>query len=81
MRQRCRNTSRASSLRLPRHPIISDVSHRDTLDRVVHLIELIGELDLSEGLTPDAHAGLYWMHRILADAIKHVSDNLKDNRA
>ena len=61
----------------PVHPIISDDSHRDTLDRVAHLIELLKELDLSEGLTPSARAGLYWIHRMLADTVKHVSNGLK----
>ena len=61
----------------PVHPIISDGSHRDTLDHVAHVIELLKELDLSEGLTPSARAGLYWIHRMLADTIKHVSDGLK----
>ena len=61
----------------PVHPIISDDSHRDTLDRVAHVIELLKELDLSEGLTPSARAGLYWIHRMLADTVKHVSDGLK----
>ncbi len=64
----------------PTHPIISDDSHRDTLDRVAHVIELLKELDLSEGLTPSARAGLYWIHRMLADTVKHVSDGLKQLR-
>ena len=59
------------------HPIISDDSPRDTLDRVAHVIELLKELDLSEGLTPSARAGLYWIHCMLADTVKHVSDGLK----
>ena len=60
----------------PRHPIISDTLHRDTLDRVADIIELLEELDLSGGLTPNARAGLYWIHRMLADTIKHVSNAL-----
>lgn len=62
---------------LPIHPIISDDSHRDTLDRVAHVIELLKVLDLSEGLTPSARAGLYWIHCMLADTVKHVSNGLK----
>lgn len=77
MRQRRRNAPRASGSRVPHHPIISDASHRDTLDRVVHLIELMEELDLSEGLSPGARAGLYWIHHMLADALKHVSEGLR----
>lgn len=60
----------------PGHPIISN-DFRDTLDRVAHIIELLEELNLSEGLTPSARAGLYWIHRMLADTVKHVSDGLK----
>ncbi len=61
----------------PAHPIISDDSHRDTLDHVAQVIELLKEMDLSEGLTPSARAGLYWIHCMLADTVKHVSDGLK----
>lgn len=61
----------------PRHPIISDTLHRDTLDRVADIIELLEQLDLTEGLTPNACVGLYWIHSMLADAVKHVSDGLK----
>jgi hypothetical protein len=63
--------------RRPEYSIIESTSHRDTLDRVAHVIELLKELDLSEGLTPSARAGLYWIHRMLADTVKHVSDGLK----
>ncbi len=63
---------------VPEHPLISDSSHRDTLDRVVHVIELLEQLDLSEGLNPSARAGLYWIHHMLADTVKHVSDELRD---
>ena len=59
------------------HPIISATLHRDTLNRVVDVIKLLEQLDLSEGLTPSARAGLYWIHHMLADAIKHVSDGLR----
>jgi hypothetical protein len=62
---------------IPAHPIISDTLHRDTLDRVVHIIELLEQLDLTAGLTPSARSGLYWIHRMLADAVKHVSDGLR----
>jgi hypothetical protein len=70
-------SSSALTTDTPVHPIISDDSHRDTLDRVAHVIELLKELDLSEGLTPSARAGLYWIHCMLADTVKHVSDGLK----
>lgn len=59
------------------HPIISGTMHRDTLNRVVDVIKLLEQLDLSDGLTPSARAGLYWIHHMLADAIKHVSDGLR----
>jgi len=47
-------SSSALTTDAPSHPIISDDSHRDTLDRVAHVIELLKELDLSDGLTPSA---------------------------
>lgn len=65
----------------PAHPLISDVLHRDTLERVVDIIELLESLDLSEGLTPEASAGLRWIHCMLADAIKHVGAGLKGTTA
>ena len=76
-----RNSRQPAGMRainVPEHPIISDTSHRDTLDHVAHVIELLEQLDLSEGLTPSARAGLYWIHRMLADAVRHVSDGLRD---
>lgn len=51
--------------------------HRDTLDHVAQEMELLDQLDLSNGLTPGAEAGLYWIHRVIIDSVKHVSDNLK----
>jgi hypothetical protein len=66
---------------IPDHPIISTTLHRDTLDRVVHVIDLLQQLDLSEGLTPNARAGLYWIHHMLADTVKHVSNHLRDKPA
>ena len=76
-----RNSQQPSGMRATKvseHPIISETSHRDTLDHVVHVIELLEQLDLSEGLTPGAHAGLYWIHRMLVDSVKHVSDGLRE---
>ena len=70
--------SGSRTAKVPEHPIISDTSHRDTLDRVVHVIELLEQLDLSEGLTPSARAGLYWIHHMLAGTVKHVSDELRN---
>jgi hypothetical protein len=64
--------------KVPEHPIISDTSHRDTLGHVAHVIVLLEQLDLSEGLTPGARAGLYWIHRMLADSVSHVSDGLRN---
>ncbi len=66
---------------LPRHPIVSETLHRDTLDRVAHVIALLEQLDLSDGLTPSARTGLYWIHSMLADAVRHVSDALGEGEA
>lgn len=68
---------RRSQITCPKFSLIEKTSSRDTLDRVAHVIELLKELDLSEGLTPSARAGLYWIHCIVADTVKHVSDELK----
>lgn len=74
--------NRAKPPRQPRtgrhdHPIISTSLHRDTLDRVADVLELLEQLDLSDGLTPSARAGLHWIHHMLVDATKHVSDGLR----
>ena len=69
--------SKKPASNIPNHPFISDTLHRDTLDRVACVIELLKQLDLSEGLTPASQAGLYWVHRMLVDAVKHVSDGLR----
>lgn len=73
-----RQPSRMRATKVPEHPFISDTSHRDTLDHVAHVIDLLEQLDLSEGLTPSARAGLYWIHRMLVDTVKHVSDGLRN---
>ena len=70
--------SQAPSIDIPCNPIISDALHRDTLDRCAHVIEMLEQLDLSEDLTPRARTGLYWVHLMLADAVKHVSDSLQE---
>lgn len=59
------------------YSIINGTLHRDTLNRVADVIKLLEQLDLSEGMNPSARAGLYWIHHMLADAIKHVSDGLR----
>ncbi len=65
---------------LPRHPIVSETFHRDTLDRVAQVIALLEQLDLSDGLTPSARTGLYWIHAMLGDAVRHVSDALGEGQ-
>ena len=78
MPRNSRQPSRMRVTKVSEHPIISETSHRATLDHVAHVIELLEQLDLSEGLAPGARAGLYWIHRMLADTVKHVSDGLRD---
>lgn len=78
MPQNRKRRSRSRGSALPRHPIVSETFHRDTLDRVTHIIELLEQLDLSDGLAPAARAGLYWIHSMLADAVKHVSKDLAE---
>lgn len=77
-----RNKKRSSLLadpNIPEHPIISTTLHRDTLDRVADVIDLLQQLDLTEGLTPRARAGLYWINHMLVDAVKHVNDQLHES--
>ena len=67
---------RVSTTTTPSHPIIIDCQHRDTLDHVADIIELLKLLDLQEGMNPSARAGLYWIQGMLADTVKHVSNSL-----
>jgi len=67
----------------PSIPLIADdsgnnVGYRDTLDRVVAVLQLLSEMDLSEGLSPRAKSGHYWILLMLIDSVKYVSDALID---
>lgn len=59
------------------YPIVNGTLQRDALNRVADVIELLEQLDLADGLTPNAHAGLYWIHNLLAGEIRRVSDDLR----
>lgn len=76
MAKKTSEARRVSTTTTPSHPIISDCLHRDTLDRVADIIELLKLLDLQDGMSPRAHTGLYWVHSMLVDTVKHVSDGL-----
>ena len=77
MQRNCAKTTRQPKSGIYNYSIISSTMHRDTLDRVADVIKLLEQLDLSDGLSPSARAGLYWIHHMLADAIKNVSDGLR----
>jgi len=67
----------------PSIPLIADdsgnnIGYRDTLDRVVAVLQLLSEMDLSEGLSPRAKSGHYWILLMLIDSVKYVSDALID---
>lgn len=79
MARNSRQSSQAADADVSRNPIVSDTLHLDTLDRVVHILELLERLDLSEGLTENARSGLYWIHVILADAIKYVGEKAQSD--
>ena len=68
---------------IPSNPLIADnlsnnVDYRDTLDRVVAVLQLLAVLNLSENLTPEAENGLYWVQLMLIDSVGYVSDALDD---
>ena len=74
----------SSKQQVPPNPIIAansanNVDHRDTLDRVAAVLQLLTELNISEGLSPRAESGRYWIQLMLIDSIKYVSDAL-DNK-
>lgn len=68
--------SRVVPATTPSHPIIIDCQHRDTLDHVADIIELLKLVELEDGMNPSARAGIYWVHCMLADTVKHVSNGL-----
>ncbi len=68
--------------KIPPIPLIADntsnnVGYRDTLDRVVDVMKLLTELDLSRGLSPGAENGLFWVQLMLIDSLRYVSKELK----
>lgn len=67
---------------IPAIPLVSDspvrnVGCRDTLDRVVDVLKLLSDLDLSDGLSPRAENGLYWIHLTLIESLGYVSRTLE----
>lgn len=60
----------------PPHPLIVPDSHRDTLDRVAHVLALLKEAEAPDGLSDAARTGLFWIHDMLGDAVRHVSNGL-----
>lgn len=68
---------------IPPNPIIAansanNVGYRDTLDRVAAVLQLLTELHATEGLSPKAETGHYWIQLMLIDAVKYVSEALGD---
>jgi len=66
---------------IPSNPLVADnlgnnVGYRDTLDRVVAVLQLLAVLNLSEDLSPEAENGLYWVQLMLIDSVSYVSDAL-----
>ena len=76
---------RRARLPIPTNPIIagdsgSYVGHRDTLDRVAAILQLLTEQNAPDGLSPKAESGRYWIQLMLVDAVKYVSDGLDSKR-
>lgn len=70
-----------SASKLPANPLVENcsgniVGYRDTLDRVVAVLQLLNEMNLTEGLSSSAESGRYWIQLMLIDAVKCVSDGL-----
>lgn len=69
----------------PPIPLISQhsnhqVGHRDTLERVVSVLELLAELDYGKGLSPKAETGLYWVQMMLIESLNHVIRSLEPEK-
>jgi hypothetical protein len=43
------------------------------------VLKLLAELDLSEGLSPGAENGLYWVQLMLVESVSYVSSALENN--
>jgi len=69
--------------RPPTIPLIAEnlgnnIGHRDTLDRIAAVLQLLIEIDISEEWSPKAKAGHYWILLMLIDSVNHVSSSLAD---
>jgi hypothetical protein len=75
-------TGFAGGNQIPPIPLIAhhpnrQVGHRDTLERVVSVLELLAELDYGKGLSPNAESGLYWVQMMLIESLNYVSRALE----
>ncbi len=66
---------------IPSNPLVADnlgnnVGHRDTLNRVVAVLQMLTELNISEEVSPEVGNGLYWVQLMLIDSVNYVSDAL-----
>ena len=59
------------------HQSNRQVGYRDTLERVVCVIELLAEMDYGTGLSPKAETGLYWVQMMLIESLNYVSQALE----
>lgn len=67
--------------KIPANPLIAEssgknVGYRDTLDRVAAILQLLTEMNLTEGLSTGAETGRYWIQLMLIDSVKYVSAGL-----
>ena len=74
--------SEGNTLEIPPIPLISDntpnnTGYRDTLDRVVSVMQFLTEMDLSKGLSPNAENGLFWVNTMLIDSLRYLSKELE----
>ena len=66
---------------IPPIPLISDhsnrqVGRRDTLERVICVIELLAEMDYGKGLSSKAETGLYWVQMMMIESLNYISQAL-----
>ena len=76
MKQTGRTARRKNKRKISKDLTTNTVFQRDALANVADVVELLKQVDLSEGLTPGARAGLFYIYGMLTDAIKHVSKEL-----
>ena len=67
--------------KLPANPLIDGRLHRDTLTRIMGVLDLLATLDSEALMNGHADYGFYQINRTMNDAVQFVTDDLQDRSA